>query len=235
MLKKTVTYVDFDGKTKTETHYFNLTKAELITLELNDQELAEDGKTVVQGKGFVDRLQAVAKSGKGRLIMASFREFLLESYGIRSEDGTRFQKSPEISEAFSQTAAYSEIFSEIILDPTAAVNFINNVVPADLAKAAEEQMAKQAARSDGRPPLQDHLPKKTVDQSSIRVDDLPAAPPVLEDETNELTEANVAPSGQLMQFEAGPSGQEMKVEVSSPEADSSYQEWLRQRDAQENK
>ena len=35
MLKKTFTYIDYNGVERTEDHYFNLSKAELMEMELS--------------------------------------------------------------------------------------------------------------------------------------------------------------------------------------------------------
>jgi len=34
MLKETITFTNFDDKTVTETHYFNITRAELVQWEM---------------------------------------------------------------------------------------------------------------------------------------------------------------------------------------------------------
>lgn len=199
MLKRDITFTDFDGNKQTETHYFNLTKAELVELEIGEMQLAEDGVTVT-GKGFVDQLTAVAKSGKGRLIMDTFKDIVFKAYGVRSEDGKSFRKSAELSEEFLCTAAYSELFLELVLNADAAAEFINAIVPTDLAEMVAEREQK-APRADGRPALSDHLPKKQTAKA-------PASDVV------ELRTVN-EPAQITQGLEAGPSGEEMKV-IPSP-------------------
>lgn len=166
MYKKAITFVNFEGETVTEDHYFNLSKAELIKAELTQE-----------GSTFTDHLQAVVKSNNGKLIIETFEEIILLAYGIRvvGEDGkARFKKSAQISEEFKSTEAYSELFSEILLGGEAAVDFVKYVVPADLSEAAEQ--AVYAQRSDGRPALQDHLKKQTpAKQTTDLVADEPEA------------------------------------------------------------
>ena len=122
MLKKTVTYVDYNGVERTEDFYFNLSKAEVTEMELS-----------VEG-GFSKMLEEIVKSKDNVRIMELFKQMVLKAYGEKSADGKRFVKSKELSEAFSQTEAYSEIFMELALDEKAAAAFVNGILPANLAK-----------------------------------------------------------------------------------------------------
>lgn len=122
MLKKTVTYVDYNGVERTEDFYFNLSKAEVTEMELS-----------VEG-GFSKMLEEVVKSNDNARIIELFKEMVLKAYGEKSADGRRFVKSKELAEAFSQTEAYSEIFMELALDEKAAAAFVNGIMPANLGK-----------------------------------------------------------------------------------------------------
>lgn len=122
MLKKTVTYVDYNGVERTEDFYFNLSKAEVAEMELS-----------VEG-GFSKMLEEIVKSKDNVRIMELFKQMVLKAYGEKSADGKRFIKSKELSEAFSQTEAYSEIFMELALDEKAAAAFVNGIMPANLGK-----------------------------------------------------------------------------------------------------
>lgn len=127
MLKKTVTFTDYDGVERTEDFYFNLNKAELTTL-FNS----------VSG-GLEKKLDQIVKAKDGPKIMENFREILRLSYGVKSNDGRTFRKSPEIYADFEATEAYSEIFMELCTDAEAAAEFIKNVIPKDLAAEVEKQ------------------------------------------------------------------------------------------------
>ena len=122
MLKKTVTYVDYNGVERTEDFYFNLSKAEVTEMELS-----------VEG-GFSKMLEEIVKSIDNARIIELFKEMVLKAYGEKSADGRRFVKSKELAEAFSQTEAYSEIFMELALDEKAAAAFVNGIMPANLGK-----------------------------------------------------------------------------------------------------
>lgn len=122
MLKKTITYVDYNGTQRTEDFYFNLTKAEVAEMEMS-----------VEG-GFSKMLEEIVASKDNVRIVNLFKQMVLKSYGEKSADGRRFVKSPDISEAFAQTEAYSEIFMELALNEEAAAAFVNGIMPANLDK-----------------------------------------------------------------------------------------------------
>ena len=120
MLKKTIAYTDYDGLERTEEFRLNLTKAELMDMEL----------TTV---GTFSKLMQKIIDEKDMVRLAKyFKELILKSYGVKSDDGKRFIKSPELSEAFSQTEAYSELYMELLSNSDYAVKFIQQVMPKDL-------------------------------------------------------------------------------------------------------
>lgn len=120
MLKKTVTYQDiFDPETtRTEDCYFNLTKSEIMKLEMG-----------VEG-GFSEKLKSIARSVNAPEIMDTFNMILLKAYGKR--EGNKFVKSDEISHEFEQSPAYDQIFMELVTNAEAAAKFINAIVPEDM-------------------------------------------------------------------------------------------------------
>lgn len=120
MLKKTITYTDFNGDTQTEDFYFHLSKAELVELELSEK------------GGFAEMLQSIVEAEDGKTIIAKFKELILKAYGVRSEDGRRFIKNDKLSEEFSQTEAYSQLFIELATDADHAATFMKGVVPSDV-------------------------------------------------------------------------------------------------------
>ena len=117
MIKKTITYVDYDGTERTEDFYFNLTKAEVMMMEM--------GTT----GGVKKMLEKIVAEKDNKRIVEVFQDIIKRSYGEKSADGKRFIKTPEIVEAFTQTEAYSELFMELATDAQAAAAFINGIVP----------------------------------------------------------------------------------------------------------
>lgn len=117
MLKKTLTYTDFEGNQRTEDFYFNLSKAEVVKMEAG-----------ISG-GMSGMLRRIVAAQDTKLIMEVFEDIVIKSYGEKSPDGRRFIKSKELSEAFLQTEAYSDLFMSFISDGTSAADFINAIMP----------------------------------------------------------------------------------------------------------
>lgn len=130
MLKKTITYTDYDGNERTEDFYFNLSRAEAVEMQANASGGLED---------FYRRIVAERDIPK---IYAMFKDLVLKSYGQKSLDGKRFIKSPELSEEFSQTEAFSELIMEIMTEPEAATKFANGIV-SSISKAPAIEEAKK--------------------------------------------------------------------------------------------
>lgn len=122
MLKKTINYIDYNGSGREEDHYFNLSKAEIMEMELST------------AGGLSGMIQNIVKTQDGPAIMKIFKDIILKSYGKKSPDGKRFEKSEEISKAFEQTEAYSVLFMELVTDADAAAAFVNGIIPSDVAK-----------------------------------------------------------------------------------------------------
>lgn len=131
MLKKTVTYTDYNGVERTEDFYFNLTKAEITEMELST------------AGGFAEMLQKVVAAQDGPTIVKVFKDLVLKAYGEKSPDGKRFVKSEDISTAFAQTEAYSQIFMELATDAKAASAFVTGIMPADMRDDAKKLAAEQ--------------------------------------------------------------------------------------------
>lgn len=135
MLKKTITYEDYDGNKRTEDFYFNLNEAELTELRLS------------RNGGLEVMLERIVKEQDASQIIAIVKEILLRAYGEKSDDGKVFLKSPEISHKFECTEAYNEIFMSICESPEAASSFFNALLPAKLQKAIAEKEKTDAVNA----------------------------------------------------------------------------------------
>lgn len=122
MLKKTMTYTDFDGNERKETFYFNLTKA-----ELSDMQLSSNGGLEAQIKRLIEEQDSAR-------IVEIFKEIILKSYGEKSLDGKYFEKSEAISKRFASTNAFSDLYMELLSDANAAADFIKGIIPPEMAK-----------------------------------------------------------------------------------------------------
>jgi len=130
MLKKRIEYVDYDDNKRAEDFYFNLTKAEITELELSTE------------GGLQQMIEKIIDTRDTPQIIKFFKEIILMSYGEKSADGRRFIKGKDLSEAFTQTPAYSELFMELATDEKAASEFINGIIPKDLAASADLTVAE---------------------------------------------------------------------------------------------
>lgn len=131
MLKKTITYEDFDGNKRTEDFYFNLSKAEVLEMEMG-----------ISG-GMSQMLNKIIAAQDGGRVIKTFKDIILKAYGEKSPDGKRFIKSEEISTAFSQTEAYSQLFMELATNADAAATFVNSIMPVDTTKPAMAPVTHQ--------------------------------------------------------------------------------------------
>jgi hypothetical protein len=122
MLKKTITYNDYNEVERTEDFYFNLTKAEIMEMEMGT------------AGGMAEMIQRIVQAQDSPSIINIFKKIILKAYGEKSADGRRFMKSDEISEGFAQTEAYSILFMELATNADAASAFINGIIPSDVAK-----------------------------------------------------------------------------------------------------
>ena len=113
MIKKKVTYIDLDGKEKTEELRFHMNKLEYIKfvggigIELEDKvkELTDNNDVL----------------GMTNLI----ENLLVVSYG--KMDGKKWTKSEEDQEEFRNSEQLAELFAELITNPDEAAKFFKHV------------------------------------------------------------------------------------------------------------
>lgn len=117
MFKYEQKYTDYNGVERTENLYFNFSKAELMEMELSTK------------AGVEEMLRMMIATNDNAKIVQTFKDLILKSYGIKSEDGKRFIKTKELRDAFEQSEAYSEFFMDMILNKDGIqTKFINGVV-----------------------------------------------------------------------------------------------------------
>lgn len=133
MITRTIPYVDYNGVQRKEKFYFDLSQFEAteIAMEMPDgiiEELTDDEGSDKQQTA----IHLIEKLG-GKGVMDFIKKIVLKSYGVKSPDGRRFIKSEELSTEFSQTPAFSSFMMKLMTDDKEASNFINGVIPAELA------------------------------------------------------------------------------------------------------
>lgn len=183
MLKKTIPFNDLDGNPVTEDFYFNLTKAEALELNFSHKGgIEEHAKRIVEAKDMAQ-------------LIALFKELLLKTVGRRSEDGRRFLKNQEITDDFTQTEAYSEMFIQLASDAEFAIQFMKGIMPADIQQEIEKSGAIEKAFevtpsvesstepswvTEGRVPTDTELRNATPDQLRLAFQRRQSAPESVE-------------------------------------------------------
>lgn len=125
MLKKTITYTDYNGNERKEDFYFNLTKAEIMEMEMSTS------------GGLAETINRIIATQDTPELIKIFKDLILKAYGVKSLDGKKFEKrNGALAAEFAETEAYSILFMELATNADAAQEFINGIVPADAAEAA---------------------------------------------------------------------------------------------------
>lgn len=125
MLKKTITYKDYNGNERTEDFYFNLSEAELMEMQLSTT------------GGLAEYIKQLVSLQDQPAILQIFQKIIKQAYGRKSADGREFEKSDALTRSFCQTEAYSQLFVELATNAKAAAEFINGIVPAKMSKKLE--------------------------------------------------------------------------------------------------
>lgn len=129
MLVKEITYTDYNGVTRTEEFCFNLNKAELMEMELS------------QSGGMTTMLKQIISSRDIPKLIELFKKIILASYGVKDTDGKRFIKNEELTEAFKQTEAFSDLFMLLVSNDEEAAKFINGVIPQDISNEVQKEIS----------------------------------------------------------------------------------------------
>ena len=172
MLKKTITYTDLYDNEVTEDFYFNLTEAEIATLEIS------------KNGGYAEYLQNIVNAQDGEEIANQLKSIVLKAYGKPSEDGKRFVKSEQLSEEFYQTNAYSELIMSFFRDAKEAAAFMVGVMPKKIREQAsanvdtitesvnpELRSAVKDALSSGQP--QTSVPVSSLNEEHVVLNNIP--------------------------------------------------------------
>ena len=154
MIKKTITYTDFDGNTVNEDFYFNLTKAELIELEVPGED----------GLALSDRIRIIQDTSNGKAVLAQLKEIIGAAYGVRTQDGKGFYKDPQQTRTFFHSEAWSVLFMEMLQSAEYAAQFIQSLVPSDLA----EQVKNDTPKTPSDKPNQSRIEELKARQEEIR-------------------------------------------------------------------
>ena len=136
MIKKVVKYEDFNGVERSKDLWFNLTKTELHNINFKHYGT------------YSEQLKAVVDSNDIRVITELFREIILKAYGIKSEDGEHFRKSPEILDEFVSSAAYDALMQELLSSEDEAAALFIGALPKDMQAEVQKEMKKASDKEN---------------------------------------------------------------------------------------
>lgn len=146
MLKETIKFKDFNDQDREVTAYFYLNEKEIIDLQAHSEH------------GIQYDMEEAIKSNNPGKVLDYITNLVHLSYGIKSQDGTQFKKSPEILDDFIHAAYYSDFLVGLIQDNgTKGQEFIQGIMPKKLVDRA-------LAQSQGQPV---GPPDRTVQESTV--------------------------------------------------------------------
>lgn len=116
MIKKTISYVDFNGTQRNDDYYFHLSVPEATRFAARFGE-----------QGWEAGIKKIIDSGDLREVLDLFEDIILTSYGQKSPDGRTFVKNKEMRENFSNSEAYAQLFEELVMSPDAMTQFAKGI------------------------------------------------------------------------------------------------------------
>lgn len=213
MLKQDITFDSpVTGEQVTETHYFHLSKTVFAEMEIEEHKdvYQKDGEELT---GMRAKLQRIMDSEDGKAILSEMKDIIRRSYGRK--EGNDFLQTSELSERFLSTSACRQLIWDLCTDAEAMGNFINGIIPGNLAQVAAEVQAKAdkieagrqaqatakaagAASAEAAAPAPEpaaDTPEEATAPSPSATDNVPSREQVIEAATSEnpvtLTEAEV--------------------------------------------
>lgn len=138
MFKKTIKFTNFNGDEVEQDFYFHLSKVELLEMAAN-------------GNVMMERIQRIIATSDAKAIIAEFRELVKAAVGMRSDDGSRFIKSPEAQSHLLDSPAFDELLMELCTDAKASAEFVRQLVPEKMQKQMVAEL-EASRREDGSKP-----------------------------------------------------------------------------------
>lgn len=133
MLRKTITYKDFEGNEVKEEFCFHMMEADFIDLDFKYEEFGG-----VRGylKDLIKDIQIKGDAAPKRPMYEFLKELIYISVGKKV--GNRFDRSEAVKNDFFQTGAYSGFLMAMLNDPEGIPSFVDAITPeVDPAKRQE--------------------------------------------------------------------------------------------------
>lgn len=180
MISKTIQYKNYLDETETGMFYFNLSKGELVKMQMS----AIDQRT----ESFQDKLEKIGKTLDGKALIETVDEIIDTSYGVKTTDGKGFIKKVADLENFKSTGAYSELIVELCTDAEACAAFINGLVPNDLRNAVKQEVTQQSARERSEAQMSGFSKKQEAPKASVQ--QVLELPTVIEDTADPVLDSD---------------------------------------------
>lgn len=117
-----IKYEDFFGNEREEEFMFNLTEAEVTTMQLST------------AGGLEAHIRKIMSTQDGPKVVDLFKELILAAYGEISPDGRKFVKIDPVdhhrlADDFAATNAFSDLFMRLATNTDDAIAFVKGIVP----------------------------------------------------------------------------------------------------------
>ena len=126
MYVKKIKYTNYNGEERERRFYFNLSKAEVLNMELGTN------------GGYENYINRIVETRDQHELIRMFKELIKMSYGVKSDDGEMFIKNDKVFSEFEQSEAYSEFYMELVTNTESAIEFINGIMPQALMAEVEK-------------------------------------------------------------------------------------------------
>lgn len=120
MIKKSITYKDFNNNEVTDEFAFHLSPADLLEMEAETS------------GGIEAQLQRIQATQDPSEIWNFFKRLITRSIGKVSSNGKQFIHNDEVRDEFMQSNAFSVMLMEMVKDAEGAAKFFNALMPQGL-------------------------------------------------------------------------------------------------------
>lgn len=127
MLKKNITYKDFEGNPVTEEFCFHMMEADFVDLDFKYEEYGGLREYLKQLVKDIQEKEERGETAPKRPMYEFLKEMISVSVGKRV--GKQFDRSEEIKKRFFQTGAYSVFLIEMLEKPDGIPEFIESITP----------------------------------------------------------------------------------------------------------
>ncbi len=142
MIKKSITFTDFDGNVKTEEHWFHIPAHKIVLLEYS----RKGGLTSI-----IPDLIKAAEDGDAKELLDIFTEIIRTSYGIRTDDA-HFEQPEEEVRKFLASQAWDALWMELATNVNSVTNFLIGIMPEEVREDVRKSVTSLSGASSEDPP-----------------------------------------------------------------------------------